>query len=108
MTKWFDTNYHFIVPEVTANTEFELNSERILSQLKEAQAQGVNAKPVIIGPVTYLYLSKEKDDSNRLDLLDKILPVYSKLLEDRKSTRLNSSHVRISYAVFCLKKKKKK
>ena len=81
MTKWFDTNYHFIVPEVTANTEFELNSERILSQLKEAQAQGVNAKPVIIGPVTYLYLSKEKDDSNRIELLDKVLPVYSKLLD---------------------------
>src|SRR5690554_7610920 len=58
-----------------------MNLKPILSSLKEAQAQGVNAKPVIIGPVTYLYLSKEKDDSNRLDLIDKILPVYSKLLD---------------------------
>ena len=84
MTKWFDTNYHYIVPEVTAATEFNLNSQRILAQLKEAQDQGVSAKPVIVGPVTYLYLSKEKDASNRLNLLDKILPVYSQLL-DRKS-----------------------
>ncbi|GAA3582389.1 5-methyltetrahydropteroyltriglutamate--homocysteine S-methyltransferase [Marinobacter xestospongiae] len=81
MTKWFDTNYHYIVPEVTAETTFALNAERLLSQLAEAQAAGVNAKPVIIGPVTYLWLSKEKDGSNRLDLLPKLLPVYSELLE---------------------------
>ena len=81
MTKWFDTNYHYIVPEVTANTTFSLNAERILSQLAEAQAAGVKAKPVIIGPVTYLWLSKEKDTSNRLDLLSKLLPVYGQLLD---------------------------
>ncbi|MDV2078337.1 5-methyltetrahydropteroyltriglutamate--homocysteine S-methyltransferase [Marinobacter xestospongiae] len=81
MTKWFDTNYHYIVPEVTAETTFTLNAERLLSQLAEAQAAGVHAKPVIIGPVTYLWLSKEKDGSNRLDLLPKLLPVYSELLE---------------------------
>lgn len=81
MTKWFDTNYHYIVPEVTAQTEFRLNSERILSQYQEAKAQGINAKPVIIGPVTYLWLSKEKDASNRLDLLERLLPIYSELLE---------------------------
>ena len=81
MTKWFDTNYHYIVPEVTAETTFALNAERLLSQLAAAQAAGVNAKPVIIGPVTYLWLSKEKDGSNRLDLLPKLLPVYSELLE---------------------------
>ncbi len=80
MTKWFDTNYHYIVPEVTAETAFSLNSERILSQFEEAKKTGVNAKPVIIGPVTYLRLSKEKDQSNRLDLLDKLLPVYGELL----------------------------
>ncbi|MEL6710924.1 MAG: 5-methyltetrahydropteroyltriglutamate--homocysteine S-methyltransferase [Pseudomonadota bacterium] len=81
MTKWFDTNYHYIVPEVTANTSFNLDAERLLSQLAEAQQAGVNAKPVIIGPVTYLWLSKEKDASNRLHLLDKLLPIYSELLE---------------------------
>ena len=81
MTKWFDTNYHYIVPEVTAETTFSLNAERLLGQLAEAQAAGVKAKPVIVGPVTYLWLSKEKDGSNRLDLLPKLLPVYSELLE---------------------------
>jgi len=82
MTKWFDTNYHYIVPEVTATTEFSLNAGRLLNQLAEAQKAGVNnPKPVIIGPVTYLWLSKEKDDSDRLALLDKLLPVYSELLE---------------------------
>lgn len=81
MTKWFDTNYHYIVPEVTTDTSFTLNAERLLSQLAEASQTGVNAKPVIIGPVTYLWLSKEKDASNRLDLLDKLLPVYGELLE---------------------------
>lgn len=80
MTKWFDTNYHYIVPEVTAETTFSLNLERILSQFEEAKKTGVNAKPVIIGPVTYLRLSKEKDQSNRLELLDKLLPVYGELL----------------------------
>jgi len=81
MTKWFDTNYHYIVPEVTADTTFTLNTERLLSQLAEAKHSGVNAKPVIIGPVTYLWLSKEKDASNRLDLLPKLLPLYGELLE---------------------------
>ncbi|WP_323754319.1 5-methyltetrahydropteroyltriglutamate--homocysteine S-methyltransferase [Marinobacter sp.] len=81
MTKWFDTNYHYIVPEFTADTEFKLNPERLINQLAEAQQQGVAAKPVIIGPVTYLWLGKTSDDSNRLDLLERLLPAYSQLLE---------------------------
>jgi len=81
MTKWFDTNYHYIVPEFTADTRFELNPERLLAQLAEAQEPGVNAKPVIIGPVTYLWLGKTSDGSNRLDLLERLLPAYSQLLE---------------------------
>ncbi|MEL6115203.1 5-methyltetrahydropteroyltriglutamate--homocysteine S-methyltransferase [Photobacterium sp. SP02] len=80
MTKWFDTNYHYIVPEFTADTRFELNPERLLAQLTEAKAQGVAAKPVLIGPVTYLWLGKEKDNSNKLELLDQLLPVYEQLL----------------------------
>ena len=80
MTKWFDTNYHYIVPEFTADTCFALNPERLLAQLTEAKAQGVAAKPVLIGPVTYLWLGKEKDNSNKLDLLDQLLPVYEQLL----------------------------
>lgn len=81
MTKWFDTNYHYIVPEFSADTRFELNLERLLNQLAEARAQGVQAKPVIIGPVTYLWLGKTSDGSNRLDLLERLLPAYAQLLD---------------------------
>ncbi|THF58637.1 5-methyltetrahydropteroyltriglutamate--homocysteine S-methyltransferase [Pseudothauera rhizosphaerae] len=81
MTKWFDTNYHYIVPEFTAATEFRLDASRLLEQLDEARAQGVKAKPVIVGPVTYLALGKAKDDSDRLALLPRLLPVYAELLE---------------------------
>ena len=81
MTKWFDTNYHYIVPEFTADTQFKLDASRLLEQLAEAKAQGVKAKPVIIGPVTYLALGKAKDDSNKLALLDRLLPVYAQLLD---------------------------
>lgn len=81
MTKWFDTNYHYIVPEFNAGTEFELDASRLVGELCEARAQGVKAKPVIIGPVTYLALGKAKDDSDKLALLPRLLPVYAQLLE---------------------------
>jgi 5-methyltetrahydropteroyltriglutamate--homocysteine methyltransferase len=81
MTKWFDTNYHYIVPEFTAETEFKLDASRLLAQLAEAKAQGVKAKPVLVGPVTYLAIGKAKDDSDRLALLPRLLPVYAELLE---------------------------
>jgi 5-methyltetrahydropteroyltriglutamate--homocysteine methyltransferase len=89
MTKWFDTNYHYIVPEFTAATEFKPDASRLLEQLAEAKAQGVTIKPVIIGPVTYLWLGKAKDHSDdrrkspwdKLALLPKLLPVYAELLE---------------------------
>ncbi|WP_133646134.1 5-methyltetrahydropteroyltriglutamate--homocysteine S-methyltransferase [Paraburkholderia flava] len=80
MTKWFDTNYHFIVPEFSAATEFRLDASRLLEQLAQARAQGVKAKPVIVGPVTYLALGKAKDESDKLALLPRLLPVYAELL----------------------------
>ncbi|CAN6484263.1 unnamed protein product [Victoria cruziana] len=80
MTKWFDTNYHYIVPEFSAATEFRLDASRLLQQLGEAQAQGVKAKPVLIGPLSYLWLGKAKDGSDRLALLPRLLPVYAELL----------------------------
>jgi 5-methyltetrahydropteroyltriglutamate--homocysteine methyltransferase len=79
MTKWFDTNYHYIVPEFDAETRFSLNTQQLFDQIDEAQQQGFNAKPVIIGPITYLWLGKCKDDGNRLDLLDDLLVVYAEL-----------------------------
>ncbi|MCO7223249.1 5-methyltetrahydropteroyltriglutamate--homocysteine S-methyltransferase [Pleionea sp. CnH1-48] len=80
MTKWFDTNYHYIVPELNADSTFHLNPEQLIAQIKEARAQGVNAKPVVIGPVTYLWLAKTKDNSDKLTLLDRLLPIYAELL----------------------------
>jgi 5-methyltetrahydropteroyltriglutamate--homocysteine methyltransferase len=81
MTKWFDTNYHYIVPEFSAASAFKLDASRLLQQLGEARAQGIKAKPVIIGPVTYLWIGKAKDGSNRLDLLQGLLAVYTQLLD---------------------------
>ena len=81
MTKWFDTNYHYMVPEFDATTTFKLNPTRVVAQIIEAKNLGFNPKPVIIGPVTYLAIGKEKDNSNKLDLLPKLLDVYAELLE---------------------------
>ncbi|MDM0079797.1 5-methyltetrahydropteroyltriglutamate--homocysteine S-methyltransferase [Variovorax sp. J31P179] len=81
MTKWFDTNYHYIVPEFTAQTHFKLDASRLLAQLAEARAQGVKAKPVIVGPVTYLAIGKAKDDSDKLALLPRLLEAYAELLD---------------------------
>ncbi|HEY6079824.1 MAG TPA: 5-methyltetrahydropteroyltriglutamate--homocysteine S-methyltransferase, partial [Polyangiaceae bacterium] len=80
MTKWFDTNYHYIVPELSSQTTFRLDATRLLAHLAEARQAGVSAKPVIVGPVTYLWLGKAKDGSDRLALLSKLLPVYRELL----------------------------
>ncbi len=82
MTKWFDTNYHYIVPEFKADQKFELNPTKILKELEEAKEAGIPAKPVIIGPVTYLLIGKEKESGfNRLDLLSRLLPAYEQLLK---------------------------
>jgi 5-methyltetrahydropteroyltriglutamate--homocysteine methyltransferase len=80
MTKWFDTNYHYIVPEFSSQTAFTLDASRLLAQVAEARLAGVPAKPVLLGPITYLWLGKTKDGSNRLSLLPKLLPVYRELL----------------------------
>ncbi len=80
MTKWFDTNYHYLVPEFSAETQFELNAERLLAQFREALQHGYQAKPVLLGPVSYLWLGKAKDDSSKLDLLAYLLPVYEQCL----------------------------
>ncbi len=82
MTKWFDSNYHYIVPEFKAEQKFELNPEKLLKELKEAGEAGIHAKPVIIGPVTYLLLGKEKEAGfHRVELLEELLPVYEQLLK---------------------------
>ena len=82
MTKWFDTNYHYIVPEFTKNQEFTLLYNKAAEEFKEALALGIKTKPVLIGPVTYLLLGKEKEKGfNRIDLIDKLLLVYVEMLK---------------------------
>src|SRR5690606_950133 len=61
MTKWFDTNYHFIVPELHVGQTFMLNATKPLTQYREARALGINTRPVLVGPVTFLSLAKSKD-----------------------------------------------
>jgi 5-methyltetrahydropteroyltriglutamate--homocysteine methyltransferase len=85
MTKWFDTNYHYIVPEFEKNTHFFLNARRLLQQVAEAKQQNIHVKPVLIGPVTYLWLGKSKDGSDKLSLLDSLLNVYAQLLLELKN-----------------------
>ncbi|KKC38757.1 5-methyltetrahydropteroyltriglutamate--homocysteine methyltransferase [Devosia epidermidihirudinis] len=81
MTKWFDTNYHFIVPELHSGQTFTLNADKPLAHYREAKALGIASRPVLVGPVTYLSLAKAKDEGlNTLDLLDALLPVYADLL----------------------------
>ncbi|HEV7948727.1 MAG TPA: 5-methyltetrahydropteroyltriglutamate--homocysteine S-methyltransferase [Glaciihabitans sp.] len=84
MTKWFDSNYHYLVPEIGADTSFHLASERLVREVEEAVAAGFVTRPVIVGPVTLLALSKPSadspDDYSPLDRLDDLLPVYQQLL----------------------------
>lgn len=82
MTKWFDTNYHYIVPEFYANQSFSLFSTKIIDEFTEAKNAGIITKPVIIGPVSYLLLGKEKEEGfHRLDLIERLLPVYLEILK---------------------------
>jgi 5-methyltetrahydropteroyltriglutamate--homocysteine methyltransferase len=81
MTKWFDTNYHYIVPEIGPNTKFTLHPEKVLAELKEAADQGIPARPVIIGPITFLLLSKAVDGAGAaIGRIDELIPLYTELL----------------------------
>ncbi|ELL17574.1 5-methyltetrahydropteroyltriglutamate--homocysteine S-methyltransferase [Neisseria meningitidis 61103] len=84
MTKWFDTNYHYLVPEFHADTEFKANAKHYVQQLQEAQALGLKAKPTVVGPLTFLWVGKEKGavEFDRLSLLPKLLPVYVEILTE--------------------------
>ncbi len=81
MTKWFDTNYHYIVPELTKNQKFTLCCEKIFNEFLEAKNLGIETRPVIIGPVSFLLLSKTVDGSDKLDLLDNLLVAYKELFK---------------------------
>ena len=81
MTKWFDTNYHYLVPEFHKDTQFKANPAHYVQQIREAKALGHKVKPTIVGPLTFLWLGKEKGATfNRFDLLNKLVPVYVDIL----------------------------
>ncbi|MGW6024125.1 5-methyltetrahydropteroyltriglutamate--homocysteine S-methyltransferase [Streptomyces sp. NPDC055099] len=89
MTKWFDTNYHYLVPELGPDTVFAADSAKQVAELKEAVALGLAARPVLVGPVTYLLLAKPAPgvaaDFEPLTLLDRLLPVYAEILADLRA-----------------------
>ena len=81
MTKWFDTNYHYIVPEFYKNQDFKLFSTKIIDEFEEAKQLGYITKPIIIGPISFLLLGKEKETGfHRIELIQKLLPVYLEIL----------------------------
>ncbi len=89
MTKWFNTNYHYIVPEWSTDQDFALNADALLTEITAAQAVAPEARPVVLGPVSLLLLGKLKgSDASPLVLLDKLLPIYQQLL-----TKLNQAGV---------------
>ena len=83
MTKWFDTNYHYMVPELTKDQKFTLASRKPIEEYEEARALGYQTRPVLVGPVTFLKLAKSKDAGfNPLSLLERLLPVYIEVLRE--------------------------
>lgn len=108
MTKWFDTNYHYIVPEFYKNQSFSLFSTKVIDEFYEALQLGITTKPVLIGPVSYLLLGKEKEAGfNKIDLLKNLLPVYVELLKRLKS--LGATHIQFDepFLVLDLSEKEK-
>ena len=80
MTKWFDTNYHYLVPELDAGQQFHLRDNKPLREFLEAKAAGFKARPVLLGPVSFLKLAKTTDGSDALALLERLLPIYAEVL----------------------------
>jgi len=91
MTKWFNTNYHYIVPEISKDTTFKLNSKKVIEEYKEALELGINTKINLIGAITYLGLSKSVDNSDLFAHISSVVKVYKELLEE--ISKLNSEIV---------------
>lgn len=104
MTKWFDTNYHYIVPEFRADTQFQLVGSKVFREFAEAKALGLRAKPVLPGPVTYLSLGKVQDSQNpdfdRWSLLDGLVSVYEQILQ--RLAEQGAEWVQIDEPIFAL------
>jgi len=101
MTKWFDTNYHYIVPEFEPGTTFRLSSDKPFEEFTEALAHGIRTKPVLVGPLTYLFLGKSQvPDFDRLSLLDRLLPIYGEILS--KLQKLGAEWIQLDEPILGL------
>ncbi|GAB6068094.1 5-methyltetrahydropteroyltriglutamate--homocysteine S-methyltransferase [Methylothermus subterraneus] len=102
LTKWFDTNYHYLVPELTPEMEFSLASDKLFAEFEEAKAAlGAKAKPVLLGPLTWLYLGKcQGERLDKLALLPRVLAVYSEVLTRLKTQ--GASWVQIDEPILAL------
>jgi 5-methyltetrahydropteroyltriglutamate--homocysteine methyltransferase len=98
MTKWFDTNYHYLVPELKSDQKFKISSQKPFEEFKEAQSAGYKTKPVLLGPITFLLLSKSTEGKNTLDLLDNLLPVYLEIV--KKLNELGTEWIQIDEPIF--------
>ena len=98
MTKWFDTNYHFLVPELSAEQTFKLSSNKPFEEYEEAKQAGFDTKPIILGPLTFLLLAKGIDGFNTINLLDKILPIYKQIVE--KFSQLGAEWIQIDEPIL--------
>ena len=101
MTKWFDTNYHYIVPEFSKDQTFRLSGDRPMANFKEAKEDlDLVTRPVLLGPVSFLLLGKMKDGGNALSLLDKLVPVYEEILRNLEG--LGAEWVQMDEPCFAL------
>lgn len=101
MTKWYDTNYHYIVPEFNENTSFKLSTTKVFDEFQEAKALGYSVRPVLQGPVSYLKLGKEQnaaDGFNKYSLFDSLLSAYKEILIKLES--LGATEVQLDEAIF--------
>ena len=106
MKKWFDSNYHYLVPEFTEKTEFKLNNTKPLDDFEEAKAAGYNARPVLLGPLTFLWLGKAGKGASagfdQMSLLPKLIPVYADLIA--KLGKAGAEYVQIDEPILVMDK----
>ncbi len=104
LTKWFDTNYHYLVPEFREDQAFRLSSSRLFDEVQEALALGVPAKPILLGPLSFLWLGKATGEwrpgASRLDLVGRLLPVYGEILE--RLSRMGIAWVQVDEPILVL------
>lgn len=88
MTKWFNTNYHYIVPEFNPDQNFQLSTDYLFASIDRAIAKGYRVKPVLLGPLTYLWLGKTQPEFDKLNLLNNLLPIYNQIFAEFRARNI--------------------